>query len=1488
MRLDARTILPWRSLFFGMVFLGMVFGCTKPELDQVRVTPKESTLRVGETATFKAVAVSASGKLISGKGFRWSVDGDAGTVDDSGRFTAQKPGEVTVVATVSGRSGRAMVTVEPRPVTGLTLTVEAARALAGSTLSVEIKGFSADEKPAGYNEVSLSSPAEGVSFSPENVLLDETGGGETSVTIAGEPGENTIVARSGEITEMVSVEGTRITSLQITPPENVFETGQRVDFKALGVDPYGNTLPVEPTWSLTDGHAELDADGSVLMKEPGEAILLARYGEIKQGFTFTVVPGSLSSIAIEPSDVHAKAGDRVTFTTKCVNAFGAPLPCALRWQVAGDIGSITLEGSFFAKRAGKGSVKAEAGDVSSETAVEVEHGPLAGIAILLDQPRVVAGTTVALSAEGVDAFGNRFPVTPQWFLSKSVGVINQQDSTFTALYPGSGEIRAKIDKIVGGRAIEVAPAELSRLQFVPQGIDIIAGETVQFAVKGLDRFGNEVDVTPEFSVRDDLGQLSPDGTFAAKKVGSTVVEARYGEIKAESALAVTAGDIKTVLVDPSGPMILTAGQVQEFQAFGVDEFGNTVESTLLWSVTPELGVMDEKTGSFRPERAGKGQILTLVTQSRTDMTVEARVGITVIPAETATIEIFPREITTRAGGEATRFTATAYDRFGNETGATVGWSLSEATLGRITPEGVFSAVRAGGGDVLARYEEVVGKASVEVFPGRLAFLKIVPESLALKAGEGVRLQAVGEDAFGNVVKTKVIWTLSDPAIAVIDAEGLLSAGKEGKGYLLAAADDIVDAVPVEVRKGDLTVIDIQPGEAEVTAGATVSFSATGSDAGGNQIMIEPVWSADEAIGTVDSAGMFSAKIPGEGFVTAGSGDIRGTARVKVVLGAPATVHVEPESIEARSGEMVPMTFQVFDAAGNLISNPDFSWEVDNGLGVVRHGNEFTARKAGSGAIRLIAGAASTEIPVTVLPGPVHLIEIVPHGIETTAGEELSFTAAAYDRDGNAVECTPAWTVEGGIGTVGEDGVFRALTAGSGLVAAQAEGITGVARVSVKTGPLERIAVTPEETKLTAGSTVDFVAVAFDAQENVVPAEFAWTLQADPPIGDIGPTGQFRAVRAGMGKVLAAADGAEGVSLVTVIPADLRRIGISPEQIDLTAGDRATISFGGEDEFGNPVAISPEFRVVPETLGTIDPDGSFAAKKIGSGLVTVTADGVETSVPVLVKAGELKRLVIELPGAALVAGDTYTFHATGYDAGDNEISVAPSWAVTKNLGKIDQATGVFYANKTGTGMVVAYSDGVIAEATLAVQPGSLQSLFIEPDALSLKSGDLQEFGAKGLDAEGNEIRLSASALEWAVVGGIGAFETPGLFRGTVMGKGKVTAAIAGLGAETNVTVLPGKADPDSSRIRVTYPILPADGSAFSDVIVEVRDACHNPVPGALVTLVSNRREDSIVQPEATDASGLSRGRISSELAGDATVSGVVEGRTLPDTAEILFE
>ena len=122
----------------------------------------------------------------------------------------------------------------------------------------------------------------------------------------------------------------------------------------------------------------------------------------------------------------------------------------------------------------------------------------------------------------------------------------------------------------------------------------------------------------------------------------------------------------------------------------------------------------------------------------------------------------------------------------------------------------------------------------------------------------------------------------------------------------------------------------------------------------------------------------------------------------------------------------------------------------------------------------------------------------------------------------------------------------------------------------------------------------------------------------------------------------------------------------------------------------------------------------------------------------------------------------------------------------------------------------------------------------------------------------------------------------------MGKGKVVAHSGSLLAEAYVTVVPGAPKVTNCRIRVTYLTLLADGKSYSEIIVEVRDANYNPVPGVTVTLVSSRQNDVITQPGPTGAAGTTRGRISSTEVGLATVRAVVDGAAFVDTARISFE
>jgi len=73
-----------------------------------------------------------------------------------------------------------------------------------------------------------------------------------------------------------------------------------------------------------------------------------------------------------------------------------------------------------------------------------------------------------------------------------------------------------------------------------------------------------------------------------------------------------------------------------------------------------------------------------------------------------------------------------------------------------------------------------------------------------------------------------------------------------------------------------------------------------------------------------------------------------------------------------------------------------------------------------------------------------------------------------------------------------------------------------------------------------------------------------------------------------------------------------------------------------------------------------------------------------------------------------------------------------------------------------------------------------------------------------------------------------------------------------------------------------------------VIIEVCDACNNPVPGVVPTIVSSPPADAIRQPEPTGGKAVATGRIRSTDAGRSRIQVVVEGTAFRDSEVIVFK
>lgn len=115
------------------------------------------------------------------------------------------------------------------------------------------------------------------------------------------------------------------------------------------------------------------------------------------------------------------------------------------------------------------------------------------------------------------------------------------------------------------------------------------------------------------------------------------------------------------------------------------------------------------------------------------------------------------------------------------------------------------------------------------------------------------------------------------------------AQKVGSGTLTATAGADSVSSTITVKNGEVasvTVLDTNglpfTGTLNMRSGDTYDFDTVGYDEYGNTILVNPVWTVDAAIGTVDQNGRLTAAIgPADGMVTATLGDLTDTHQIRV-------------------------------------------------------------------------------------------------------------------------------------------------------------------------------------------------------------------------------------------------------------------------------------------------------------------------------------------------------------------------------------------------------------------------------------------------------------------------------------------------------------------------------------------------------------------------------------------------------------------------------
>lgn len=155
-------------------------------------------------------------------------------------------------------------------------------------------------------------------------------------------------------------------------------------------------------------------------------------------------------------------------------------------------------------------------------------------------------------------------------------------------------------------------------------------------------------------------------------------------------------------------------------------------------------------------------------------------------------------------GQTMGLTVTLKDAAGRTlAGRAVAWTSSDDAVATVSAAGLVSAVAEGSTTIRATSEgksAQIGIVVSAVPPVPVAYVEISPATLSLLPDETARLQAVPRSESGQPLEGRpVTWSSGDPAVATIDASGLVTARSVGTARISAVSGGRSGFLEVEVR-----------------------------------------------------------------------------------------------------------------------------------------------------------------------------------------------------------------------------------------------------------------------------------------------------------------------------------------------------------------------------------------------------------------------------------------------------------------------------------------------------------------------------------------------------------------------------------------------------------------------------------------------------------------------------------------------------------------
>lgn len=328
-------------------------------------------------------------------------------------------------------------------------------------------------------------------------------------------------------------------------------------------------------------------------------------------------------------------------------------------------------------------------------------------------------------------------------------------------------------------------------------------------------------------------------------------------------------------------------------------------------------------------------------------------------------------------------------------GRTVVWSASNPALATVSPAGVVTGVAAGGPfTIIATVDGRSGSAPLTVAAAAVASVSVAPTTLSLVQGASGTLTATARDAGGTLLAGRsVAWASTVPGVAVVSAQGLVTAVSVGSTTISATVDGVSASAAVSVTPAPVGSVNVTPTAVTVAAGQSTTLTASPVDAAGNPLSGRTItWtSSNTAIATVNATGRVSGLQPGTAIISATAEGRTGSSTVTVAAASVGSISLSPTSVIVQAGQVLTVRATVRDNTGQIVTGRDIAWQTTNAT--ILDGIDYDSVAVvigltpGVAALTASVDGISASAVVTILAPPSNLCQTIA-GAEVWSSERV--------------------------------------------------------------------------------------------------------------------------------------------------------------------------------------------------------------------------------------------------------------------------------------------------------------------------------------------------------------------------------------------------------------------------------------------------------------------------------------------------------------------